>query len=100
MFSAIGGLWRGKLPFRRAFWVYAVVYGLILNVLASIAALATYSATGSIVLFLAAHFLPLPYNFLACLGAWRSAGNLQMGEWHVTLAKGASVATFLALLLL
>lgn len=66
-------LWHGQLPLARVFWLYAVVYGSVANLLATIVTFAALS-TG-VPGFLAAviHVLPLPYNVAVSVGVWRSA---------------------------
>jgi hypothetical protein len=100
MFAELSQLWKGELPFSRAFWIFVVVYGLALNLSLSALALAAYAITGSIVVLLGLHFVPVPYNFWSFVGAWRSAGKLNAAEWHAKLARTVSLATFLALLLM
>ncbi len=85
-------LWDGQLPLAEAFWRYAITYDLILNIAATIAALALVLAGAPIVLAAIAHFLPLPYSLFAATGAWRSADRYQGNPLHATLAKLALVA--------
>jgi hypothetical protein len=100
MFAELSQLWKGELPFSRAFWIFVVVYGFALNLSLSALALAAYAITGSIVVFLGLHLLPVPYNFWSFIGAWRSAGKLNAAEWHGKLARTASLAIFVVLLLI
>ena len=85
-------LWNGQLPLAEAFWRYAINYGLILNIAATITALALVLAGAPIVLAAIAHFLPLPYSLFAATGAWRSADHYGGNPLHASLAKLALAA--------
>lgn len=66
-------LWNGQLPLARVFWLYAVVYGTVANLLATMVTFAaiSFGMPGALAAFI--HFLPLPYNIAVSVGAWRSA---------------------------
>jgi len=66
-------LWNGQLPLAQVFWLYAIVYGTLANLFATILSLATLSAGLPAPLAAVLHFLPLPYNIAAGVGVWRSA---------------------------
>lgn len=70
-----GKLWRGKLPLSRAFWEFAVLYGLLANLVSTSATLAAVALDAPTSLVLLIHFLPAPYWIASCLGAWRSAAR-------------------------
>jgi hypothetical protein len=84
----IAALWRGDLPLQIAFWRYLVVYGLVLNLGASLAMLLSYAAGLPVAIGVALHFLPVPYNAVAAVGTWRSADR----EKNQTLADAAKLA--------
>jgi hypothetical protein len=68
-------LWAGDLPLDEAFWTFAVLYGVTLNLLTSLAFLALIS-TDRPWLALAAGYGPsLPYNILITVGVFRSAAR-------------------------
>jgi hypothetical protein len=98
MLGEMTRLWRGQLSFIRAFWVYAVAYGVPINLVFGGLALLAFSMTGSAALLLVLHFLPLPYNILACAGAWRAANQWTGPDWRSNTAKLAIIALFIALL--
>lgn len=66
-------LWAGDLPLDEAFWTYAVLYGLAINVLSSLAFLALITAERPILALLAGYGPSVPYNVVVVVGVWRSA---------------------------
>jgi hypothetical protein len=70
-----GKLWRGELPLPRAFWEFAILYGLLANLASTGAMLAAVAAGAPAAVVLLVHFLPAPYWLVSCLGAWRSAAR-------------------------
>ena len=93
-------LWLGQLPLGDAFWRYAITYDLVLNLAATIAALALVLAEAPIVLAAVVHFLPLPYSLFAATGAWRSADRYEGNPLHATTAKAIIVIWVVFLLFL
>jgi hypothetical protein len=83
-------LWRGEIPLSRAFWEYAIVYGSLLNLITTIAALALVTLEEP-ALAVAAFFLPLPYNVLAVVGVWRSAAAYEGPRARADLARVAVI---------
>jgi len=84
-------LWLGQLPLRESFWRYAVTYDLVLNVGATLAALAFILADFPIAFAVIVHFLPLPYSIFAATGTWRSADRYQGNPFHAGAAKFALI---------
>ena len=75
-------LWVGEVGLARAFWQYAIAYGLLVNLIATGLAFAVVASDGPAVLAVAIFFLPLPYNVLAVVIVWRSAARYQGdGRW-------------------
>ena len=66
-------LWHGQFPLARVFWLYAVVYGSVANLIATIVTFAALSAGVPGVVAAVIHMLPLPYNIAVSIGVWRSA---------------------------
>jgi hypothetical protein len=85
-------LWHGDLALGRAFWEYTIVYGTLANLLATAAAFAAIVADGPVLLAVVLFLLPLPYNFTAALGVWRSAARYAGPAAHANLARIAAVA--------
>lgn len=71
MKRAIVRLWRGEVPLAEAFWSYAILGGLALNVTATFAMflLLKVDNAAAVAVFL----LPVPYNLFMLGAVWRSA---------------------------
>ena len=80
-------LWNGQRPLGQAFWLYAMLYGTLANLFSTILSLAALSAGASAVLAAALHLLPLPYNIVAGVGVWRSAGHYRGNPVWATMAR-------------
>jgi hypothetical protein len=80
-------LWNGQLPLARAFWLYAVIYGSLANLLGTLLSLATISAGIPGVFAAILHILPLPYNILVSVGSWRSADRYKGPPFWAALAR-------------
>jgi hypothetical protein len=85
-------LWKGEIPLEEAFWTYAVVGGIAVNVLTSFAFLILISMDFPLAAFIAGYGVSLPYNLVATMGVCRAAerddGNLQRAKLYplITLA--------------
>ena len=58
-------LWLGQLPLEVAFWKYAIIYGLALNLIATGTALVLIVLNAPIAIAIVMHLLPVPYSILA-----------------------------------
>lgn len=87
-------LWRGQLPLETAFWRYAILYGLVLNAVATGAALVLILRDASIALAVILHLLPVPYSVVAMCGVWRSADRYSGPKVNATAARAGVVAWF------
>jgi hypothetical protein len=75
---------RGEIPLPYAFWLYAVGYGTIANLVVTALALGVLAAGGPGWLALAVFLTPLPYNLLAVVAVWRSADRYADPAWART----------------
>jgi hypothetical protein len=66
---------RGEIPLAHAFWLYAIGYGALFNLITTAAAFGVLAAGGAGLLALAVFLLPLPYNVLSVVAVWRSAAR-------------------------
>ena len=66
-------LWRGELALADAFWSWAVLGGLAINVATSAALLILIMEDRPIVAFIAGYAVSVPYNVIVSVGVWRSA---------------------------
>ena len=93
-------LWRGDLPLGRAFWLWGILGGGLVGLLATMLALALVVAgapTWVIVPVFVAH---LPWNLVLLVGVWRSAGRPGVGRDAAWLARLVIVGWAVALSLL
>lgn len=78
--SFFASRWRGEAPLDRLFWLDMVVFGTLLNLLTTAAALVLLELKFSLPIVLAVHLLPLPYNIFLFASVWRNAdavGNIK-----------------------
>lgn len=80
-------LWSGDLPLGEAFWTYAVIGGLAVNVTTSLLFLWLISADRPIAALLVGYALSVPYNVAAVVGVWRSAARYPGERLHADLAR-------------
>ena len=80
-------LWNGQRSLAPAFWLYAMLYGTLANLFSTILSLAALSSGAPAVVAAAIHLLPLPYNIIAGVGVWRSAGRYPGNPLWATLAR-------------
>src|SRR5690349_2106464 len=93
-------LWVGDIPLSTAFWTYAVIYGIVLNLVCTLLGLILYLLTDNAFLAFLMHLLPLPYMAFATVGVWRSADRTREAGVMPMLAKAGSVALILASLVI
>jgi len=65
--------WRGDVPFTRLFVTDMLVFGTLINVVATAAAILLLGAEIPDWLAVSVHFLPLPYNIFLFLAVWRTS---------------------------
>ncbi len=85
-------LWNGRVPLGQAFWGYAILFGSLLNLITTGAALAAFVLGLNPLLAIAIHFLSLPYNLLMVLAVWRSADRYRGDAIWARLARIAVIA--------
>jgi len=93
-------LWAGDLALSTAFWTYAVVYGLVLNLACTVLSVGFYLLADNAVIAFIIHLLPLPYMGFAAVGVWRSADRARNAGFMPIFAKAGSVALILASLVI
>ncbi len=74
MIKRVQRLWAGDVPLKQAFWDYAVIYGLLVNLIADFVFFALLVNDANTALIVLAFALPIPYNVLVAVAVWRSAG--------------------------
>lgn len=73
--SSLLRLYRGELPLDTAFWTWAVFGGLVVNVSSSVLFLILLTQDQPLWAFVAGYVYSVPYNVIATVGVWRSAGH-------------------------
>ncbi|MFN7782986.1 MAG: hypothetical protein ACK5PG_09625 [Lysobacterales bacterium] len=82
--------WYGEVPMRRLFWSDMLLIGTLINLTASVAALALVAGGAPAWLAVALHFAPVPYNLFLLLAVGRSPERgtgieLLAGLWFVAM---------------
>jgi len=90
-------LWRGELPLAQAFWVWALVGGLLVNGITS-ALFLTLLVGGQIALaFIVGYAISVPYNILVAVGVWRSADRYDGDKRVADLARISTIILMVVL---
>ena len=71
--SFFASRWRGEAPLDRLFWRDMLLFGTLLNLLTTAAAVVLLGMKAAMAAVLAVHFLPLPYNIFLFASVWRNA---------------------------
>jgi hypothetical protein len=90
-------LWQGDVPLADAFWHWAVLGGIVVNVLTSIAFLALIMNDQLVAAFVAGYAISVPYNIVATVGVWRAAGRYEGDRRLADLARMVTVAGMILL---
>ena len=85
--TRLRALWSGDLPLGEAFWTYAVVGGLAVNLITSLLFLALISWDRPLAALFVGYALSVPYNIVALVGVWRSAARYEGERIHADLAR-------------
>jgi hypothetical protein len=89
-------LWAGELPLGEAFWTFAIGIGLLIYLVTGALFLALLSIDRPWAALFVGHVLTLPYNIVALVGVWRSAGRYQGAA---VVADCARIVTLVVMLL-
>jgi hypothetical protein len=84
-------LWAGDEPLSRAFWEFAICYGLALNLATTLASMGAAASGQPGALILALYALPLPYNLFIVVAVWRSAAHYAGRRLWADLARPFAV---------
>ena len=90
-------LWSGELPLGEAFWTYAVLGGVLVNLGTTLALLGLVAADRPVLGLIVGYGLSIPYNLLAVVGVWRSADRHEGERWQADLIR---VVTVIGMILL
>lgn len=84
-------LWRGEVPLFNAFWDWALIGGLIVNVSTTIACLALVLYDRPIEAAIVGYLFSVPYNVFITVAVWRSAARYKGNPRWATMARVATV---------
>ena len=90
-------LWLGELPLANVFWNWAVLGGLIVNLITSSMFLFLMLADQAVAAVICGYLVSLPYNFIVTIGVLRAADRYEGDRQWAVLARLATVAGMLLL---
>ena len=84
-------LWTGDLPLGDAFWTWALLGGLLVNISTSVLFLVLIMIDHPWPALIVGYGFSVPYNVVAVVGVWRSAARYDGPRTYADLARGATV---------
>lgn len=84
-------LWTGALPLEQAFWSYAVLGGIAVNAVTSLAFLILFASDQPVAALVVGYGLSLPYNLAAIVGVWRSAERARDNPQRADLYRALTI---------
>ncbi len=63
--------WQGEVPVARLFWQDILTNATVINLIATVLAMAVLVQGAHPALAVALHFVPMPYNIFLCAALWR-----------------------------
>lgn len=95
--SALRRLWRGEIPLAEAFWSWAVLGALAVNITTTVLCLMLISADQSLAGLAAGYLFSVPYNIAVLVGVWRSAARYAGPRHWADLARLVTLVGMVAL---
>jgi hypothetical protein len=92
--------YRGGLPLGRAFWLWGILGGGIVNLVSTLLALTLIAASAPAWLAVLAFAAHIPWNLMLLVGIWRSAGRPEVSPAAANLARTIILAWVVVLSLL
>ena len=90
-------LWRGEMPLERAFWIYAVLVGIAVNMVTSALFVGLIATERPLAALIFGYGVSIPYNIVAIVGVWRAADRYPGDPTHARLARGITLIGMLLL---
>ncbi len=84
-------LWTGELALGDAFWTWAVLGGLLVNISTSVLFIVLIMLEHAWAALIIGYGFSIPYNLVVVVGVWRSAARYFGPRSHADLARGATV---------
>jgi len=97
MFEFAKDLWVGRVPLKQAFWQWAIVYGLLVNLATSGLFLGLVVMDATALPLIATFLLPVPFNLFVAVAVWRSADRYQGPEKWADLGRAVTIFWMLIL---
>ena len=95
--SLVRRIWLGDLPLHVVFWNWAVLGGMIVNLITSSLFLFLLVSDQIVAAIIGGYLLSLPYNFIVTVGVWRSSERYEGDRHWAELAKLVTVCGMLLL---
>ena len=95
--SALRRLWYGDLPLADAFWNWAVIGGLVVNIATSIAFYGLLLSDWTVPALIVGYGVSLPYNLVVSVGVWRSADRHPGSRGEADAARIVTVVAMIVL---
>ena len=92
-----GRLWRGEIALPDAFWNWAVLGGLAINIASSALFLFLVTVERPILALIAGYAPSVPYNVIVAVGVWRSAETYEGERRWADLARIVTIAGMIVL---
>ena len=73
----IARMWRGEHDLHDTFWRYTIMYGLLVNIVTSIAFVTLVTGGHPAMASIVGYGFSLPYNIFVVVAVWRSASRYQ-----------------------
>jgi hypothetical protein len=87
----LNDLWRGDLQLGDAFWNWAVLGALLINISTTILFLILISADHPWPALIVGYAFSIPYNIVTLVGVWRSSARHNGLALHADLARWSSL---------
>jgi hypothetical protein len=84
-------LWTGDLPLGDAFWTWALLGGLLVNISTSVLFLVLIMLDHPWPALIVGYGFSVPYNVVVVVGVWRSASRYDGPRTYADLARVATV---------
>jgi hypothetical protein len=94
--TAVRRLWRGELPLATAFWDWAVIGALVVNLATTLFFVVLLEQGWPVAALVVGH-LSLPYNLLAAVAVWRAAARYDGRPRWALLARVTAIPLLLML---
>lgn len=84
-------LWSGEMPLEEAFWTYAVIGGIAVNLVANVAFFILLAFDYLVTAFSIGYGFATAYNLFVTVGVWRSAGRPEVAPRRATVYRTITV---------